>query len=45
MCEERVVGLKSVQLSLATGVPRMILERVEEMFSAVREIVVSVLSV
>jgi hypothetical protein len=42
-CEERVVDLQSVLGSLATRVPRIILERAEEMFPAVREIMVSVL--
>jgi hypothetical protein len=37
MCEERVVGLQSILQSLATKVPRIILQRVEEMFPTVRE--------
>jgi hypothetical protein len=44
-CEERVVGLQSILRSLATRVPRIILERAEEMFPAVRESMVSVLCV
>jgi hypothetical protein len=43
MCEERVVGLQSVLRSLATRVPRIMLQRAEEMFPALRETMVSVL--
>jgi hypothetical protein len=43
MCEERVVGLQSILRSLATRVPRIILQGVEEMFPAVRESMVSAL--
>jgi hypothetical protein len=43
MCEERDVGVESLLRSLATRVPRIILQRPEEMFQAVRECMVSVL--
>jgi hypothetical protein len=43
MCEERVVRLLSILQSLATRVPRIILQRAEEMFPALRESLVSVL--
>jgi hypothetical protein len=45
MCEEQVVDLQSILQSLATRVPRIILQRAEEMFPAVRESMVSVLRV
>jgi hypothetical protein len=41
MCEEQDVGLQSILLSLATRVPRIMLQRAEEMFPAVRESMVS----
>jgi hypothetical protein len=43
MCEKRVVGLQSILRSLATRVPRIVLQRAEEMFPAMRESIVSVL--
>jgi hypothetical protein len=43
MCEGRVVCLQSVLHFLARRVPRIILQRVEEMLPAARESMVSVL--
>jgi hypothetical protein len=43
MCEERAVVFQSILRSLATRVARIILERAEEMFPAVRENIGSVL--
>jgi hypothetical protein len=37
MCEEGVVCLQSILRFLATRVPRIILQRAEEIFPAVRE--------
>jgi hypothetical protein len=45
MCEEQVVGLQSILRSLAIRVPKIILQRAEEVFPAVRESMVSVLCV
>jgi hypothetical protein len=43
MCDERVVDLQSVLQSFARRIPRIILQRAEEMFPALRESLVSVL--
>jgi hypothetical protein len=42
-CEERVVDFGSILRSLATRVPRIILQRAEEMFPALRDSMVSIL--
>jgi hypothetical protein len=43
MCEGRAVVFQSILQSLATRVPKIILQRAEEMFPALRENMVSVL--
>jgi hypothetical protein len=45
MCEEQAVGLQSILRSLATRVPKIILQRTEERNPTVRESMVSVLCV
>jgi hypothetical protein len=42
MCDEQVSNLQMIQQSLAIEVPRIILQRVEEMFPSVNETLVSV---
>jgi hypothetical protein len=42
MCDEQVLNLKEILHSLATRVPKIILQRVEEIFPSLKESVVSV---
>jgi hypothetical protein len=45
MCEEQAARLHRIRHSLATGVPRIVVQRAEEIFPALGETVLSVLYV
>jgi hypothetical protein len=42
MCDKQTLNFQNIQQSLATRVPKIILQRVEEIFPAVKESLVSV---
>jgi hypothetical protein len=42
MCDERVPNLPKILQSLATRVPKIVLQRVEEIFPSLKETLVSV---